>query len=130
MSWRHKARKVLKTAELEINIARDFSDTPGARYKKDGDFSGQEFREKFLEPLFADPDDNTKIRIILDGTEGYATSFLEEAFGGLTRQHGVKRVQSRIKFVSTEDKLLVTEVSRRVRRPSSSALPGFRRRST
>ena len=96
----------------EINIARDFSDTPGARYKKDGDFSGQEFREKFLEPLFADPDDNTKIRIILDGTEGYATSFLEEAFGGLTRQHGVKRVQSRIKFVSTEDKLLVTEIKR------------------
>ena len=56
-----------------INIAKDFSKTPGARYEKFGPFSGQEFRKKFLESLFQDKSDDSEITIILDGVAGYAT---------------------------------------------------------
>ena len=35
---------------MEINIALDFSRIPGARYPEEGDFSGQEFRQKILLP--------------------------------------------------------------------------------
>lgn len=65
-----------------ITIASDFSTTPGGRYYTDGDFTGQEFRERYLIPEL---DKNETIRIVLDGAEGYPSSFLEEAFGGLAR---------------------------------------------
>ncbi len=92
-----------------INIATAFSRTPGARYRTDGPYSGEEFRQKYLEPLFRDGS-TERIQIILDGTEGYATSFLEEAFGGLARIFGVPDVQKRIDFVSEADTVLVDEI--------------------
>ncbi len=90
-----------------INIAQDFTDSPGARYYEDGDFSGQEFREKILKPIFEEHD---KIKIILDGTEGYATSFLEESFGGLARIFEIKDVLEKLEFVSQEDESLIAEI--------------------
>ena len=35
-----------------INVVEDFTDTPGARYKTQGSFSGEEFRDKILYPKF------------------------------------------------------------------------------
>ena len=93
-----------------INIAADYTKYPGARYKSDGPFSGEDFRERFLDPLFSDIKDDSEITIILDGPSGYATSFLEEAFGGLARKYGKERCLNRLKFISEEDKLLVEEI--------------------
>ncbi len=33
-------------ADIKLNIAKDFSRCPGARYKSEGDFSGEELWEK------------------------------------------------------------------------------------
>ncbi len=93
-----------------INIAEDYTTTPAARYKKDGEFSGEEFRLKFLEPHFQDESAEYKVRVILDGVEGYATSFLEEAFGGLARKYGKSWCLKRLEFISEEDKLLIDEI--------------------
>jgi hypothetical protein len=90
-----------------ISIANDFSEAPGARYYEDGPFSGQEFREKILKPAF---ENNDKIKILLDGTEGYATSFLEESFGGLSRIFGKEDVLKKISFTSLEDPTLIDEI--------------------
>lgn len=95
-----------------INIAADFSATPGARHKEDGPSSGQEFKERFLEPLFKNKEDNSKIKVILDGVEGSPTSFLEEAFGGLARDYGKDRCLKRLEFVSNEDPLLIEEITK------------------
>lgn len=95
---------------IRINIAEQFSRTPGARYRSDGPHSGEEFREKFLVPLFANEDDNSKIEIVLDGAAGYATSFLDEAFGGIARLYGVKRCLERLAFISNEEPLLIEEI--------------------
>ena len=35
-----------------INIKNDFSDSPGARYRKDGPNSGQQFYEEILKNKF------------------------------------------------------------------------------
>lgn len=66
---------------------RDFSVTPGVRYRCEGSSSGEEFRESCLVPLFKEAGSRDQpIRIEFDGTMGYPTSFLEEAFGGLIRR--------------------------------------------
>lgn len=95
---------------IVINIATQFTATPGARHKSDGPFSGEEFRENFLETYFKETKDDTVLEIILDGVEGYATSFLEEAFGGLARRYGQERCFRKLKFVSKEDNLLLDEI--------------------
>lgn len=72
---------------LKISIANDFSVTPGPRLKKEGSFSGEAFRESILVPRINEAlHSNEKLEINLDGTAGYGTSFLEEAFGGLIRK--------------------------------------------
>ena len=70
-------------AEKIINIATDFSRTPGGRYRTDGPSSGEDFRERILIPAL---EESQSITVELDGTRGYPSSFLEEAFGGLVRR--------------------------------------------
>ncbi|TAL15543.1 DUF4325 domain-containing protein [bacterium] len=98
-----------------INIATDFSRTPGARFVDDGPFSGEEFRLSILVPLFRDENDNSKIVIDLDGCAGFPTSFLEEAFGGIARDYGAKRCLDRFIFKSSEDPLLVEEITQYIK---------------
>lgn len=94
---------------VSINISTQFSDAPGGRYKAEGPKSGEEFREMFLLPAFTD-ETNTRITVILDGTYGYATSFLEEAFGGLARELGTNIVNAKLHLVSDEDPYLIDRI--------------------
>lgn len=66
----------------EIRIAKDYSRYPGGRYRRLGKYSGEEFRDDFLRPAL---EQGCEVKVVLDGTEGYGSSFLEEAFGGLIR---------------------------------------------
>lgn len=96
---------------ITIKISRDFTKTPGARYKSEGSYSGEEFREKILEPKFLEAKKkNEKILIDLDGGYGYAPSFLEEAFGGLTRLYTKEEVLDIIEIKSDDEPSLVEEV--------------------
>lgn len=65
---------------------RDFAPSPGGRFVSDGEYSGEWFREEILAPALrkASAESETLV-VILDGTSGYGSSFLEEAFGGLIR---------------------------------------------
>jgi len=97
--------------EIIIKIASDFSETPGARYKKDGDFSGEEFYEKILKSKFEEAlNSSIKLTVNLDGTHGYATSFLDEAFGRLARDFGKKIVLNNLMFISNEEPYLIEEI--------------------
>ena len=66
-----------------FKIARDFSSEPFGRYPSDGPFNGEKFREDILRPLLSR---YSIVTVDIDGTEGYGSSFLEEAFGGLVRK--------------------------------------------
>lgn len=70
---------------IEIHIAKDFSRAPAGRYRDDGPRSGQAFREEYLAPALRKEDE---VVVYLDEVEGYGSSFLEEAFGGLVRVEG------------------------------------------
>jgi hypothetical protein len=85
---RHKVNTV-------ISIANDFSKFPAGRYESDGPASGQSFREKHLKPAL---DANDMVTVDMDGVLGYGSSFLEEAFGGLVRDHKISLKQLKEKL--------------------------------
>ena len=73
--------RMTEQPHAKINVAADFSKFPAGRYLNDGKFSGEAFRERLVSLLAA----GKKVLVELDGTYGYGSSFLEEAFGGLVR---------------------------------------------
>ena len=68
---------------ITVNIAKDFTRYPSGRFKKNGVTIGEGFRELFLEPALSKGE---KVLVEFDGTIGYGSSFLDEAFGGLVRK--------------------------------------------
>jgi STAS-like domain of unknown function (DUF4325) len=83
-----------------IYIAKDYSETPAGRYKTDGNFSGERFREEFLYPALKE---NELVEVNLDEALGYGSSFLEEAFGGLIRVDGLElsEIENKLKVTSS-----------------------------
>ena len=81
---------------MKINIARDFSEVPSGRYRVDGPASGEAFREDILKDALKNHD---VITVELDGTEGYNSSFLEEAFGGLIRKKYLQKQDIRGRLI-------------------------------
>lgn len=95
-----------------ISLARDFTKFPAGRYKDDGPYSGELFREIYLAPAL---ELDESITVDLDGARGYGSSFLEEAFGGLVRLgFPAERVLSRISLVS-KDSSLIKEIHAYIR---------------
>lgn len=96
-----------------INISKDFSSIPGARYPEEGDFSGQDFRTRILYPKLDEAiKNNTSLTVILDGTAGLGTSFLEESFGGLIRENKLKYddIIKTLVIISNEDPCYIDEI--------------------
>jgi len=89
---------------------KDFSITPGARHILDGDYSGEDFFKRILQPAFLGLKSGEVLEINLDGTDGYATSFLDEAFGGLARMYGKEKVIPFLNFISVEEPYLKEEI--------------------
>jgi hypothetical protein len=101
---------------MRIIIAKDFSETPGPRSRVEGDFSGEEFLEKILRPRFEQARAaNETLTVDLDGTEGYATSFLEASFGGLARLFEPSLVEGLIKLKSDDEPYLISEIQKYIR---------------
>ena len=73
-----------------INIAREFHTFPLGRYRKDGDHTGEHFRDDLLIHAINEAE-AVKFGVVVvefHGATCLHTGFLEEAFGGLLRHHG------------------------------------------
>ena len=96
---------------IVIDIAKDFTRTPGPRLINQGDKSGEQFRKELLEPAYIKAkESNSKIQVILDGTFGYYDSFIEESFGGLKREFPLDDVYSCLMIVSNEEPEWVSKI--------------------
>lgn len=90
--------------EKIIRVA-DFTTLPGGRWKKDGPNSGEEFRDDVLKPaLIASRANGDTVAVDIDGVAGYASSFLEETFGGIVRANVMPaNVLAKLLFVRSQD---------------------------
>ena len=93
---------------MKISVAEDFSRFPAGRFREDGPFSGQAFREDHLAPAMKRGE---SVEVHMDGTEGYGSSFLEESFGGLVHTERMDKNEIRERLlVETEDEALRIEI--------------------
>lgn len=96
---------------IKINIANDFTTSPGGRFKKEGDNSGELFRETILYPKYQEAKEKgEKLEINLDGCMGYPSSFIDESFGGLSRLLKDKSILDTMTFISNDQPSLVEEI--------------------
>lgn len=103
---------------MKICVSKDYSETLGARNISDGDYSGEDFRENFLIPRFETAlEHKEKLIIDLDGGYGNPVSFLEEAFGGLSRKYGADKVLGVLEFISNDEPSLVEEIMEYIKNP-------------
>lgn len=95
-----------------INIAEDYSETPGARYISNGPYSGEEFRDKLLEPKYLNCLPlGIKLIIDFDGGYGYPVTFLEEVFGGMVRKgYQASDLLNNIIFISDEEPEIIEDI--------------------
>ena len=102
---------------IVINISKDFTDTPGARYKSEGEYSGELFRETILIPKYVEAiAAHKQLKIELDGGYGYATSFLEESFGGLAREYDIQEILRTLVFESNDEPGLTNEITEYIKK--------------
>jgi hypothetical protein len=102
--------------DMLISVARDFSQTPGPRSIEEGDFSGEQFLASVLQPQFIEAiATGKKLTIDLDGTEGYATSFLEAAFGGLARLYDPSQILETMIFKCEDEPYLAQEITKYIK---------------
>lgn len=83
----------------------DFTEYPGVRYKHQGDRdTGEDFYYEKVNPSFKQAIEEDKIlEVDLDGTAGYASSFLDESFGNLVYDFSYEEITKRLKIKSDEE---------------------------
>lgn len=87
-----------------IIISSDFSEYPGLRHSSISERSGEEFYHKILNDAFSKAyEEKEKLHVDLDFTEGYAPSFLDEAFGNLVYDFSLEVVKKYIEIKSEQE---------------------------
>jgi hypothetical protein len=118
---KNKKLKIIKHMEIKdkIVIANDFSDHPGGRYIKDGQWSGQEFLENLLLPKLEKAIlGNYILEIDLDKVYGYPSSFVSGSFGKLSQVKDTELILKHIKLKSDDNPLNAERIIREIKTPN------------
>lgn len=98
-----------------VNISQDYSKTLGGRWISLGEFSGEDFFKRVLEPSYLEAvKENSTLTIELDGTTGYPSSFLDQSFGELARKYGVENVNKALAFKAEVFAWVVDYIKQRI----------------
>ena len=105
---------------IHIDIGEEFGKSLGPRFRKLGDYSGEEFRQKLLEPAFLAAD---TVVVYLDGIKTFSASFFEEAFGGLARKYGSAATLAKIRFNALKRAYLIPMIEEWIKDADSHRAP-------
>lgn len=82
----------------------DFDEFPGLRHCSISENSGEEYYHKVLNQAFKNAyEKNEKLIVDLDGTDAYASSFLDEAFGNLVYDFTLAHVMRLVEIISEDE---------------------------
>ena len=97
---------------VEIKVATDFYRRPAGRFKSDGRYSGETFREDFLLPKLQQLADNDKLIVDFTDVSMSGSSFLEEAFGGLVRKgyFTVEQLEEKLEIRAESRKVILEKI--------------------
>lgn len=98
---------------ITFNLAADYSKNPSARFEDEGINGGEQLRKIIVPQLKEAIAQRDKFQIILDGTSGLGTSFLEEVFGGLIREEHIsyQELKDYLVVISEEEPELIDEIN-------------------
>ena len=89
--------------EILIKVT-DFTEYPDVRYRDQDIDSGEEYYYDIINPNFKLALSENKILIVdLDNTAGYASSFLDEAFGNLVYDFDFELIKKHLDIISTQE---------------------------
>lgn len=97
---------------MSYDIAEEYTPYPAGRNIQDGPGSGEGFRNELLKLIERKQERGLrKIKLIMDNTFGYGSSFLDEAFGGLIResQYSKALINETFEFI-TNDPVLIKQI--------------------
>ncbi len=106
---------------ITIKVAVDFSRYPGGRFKDSSECSGEEFREKFIEPHL---DKGTEFVIDLNNLFAIPPSFLDESLGKIIEIIGLDQYNKRFTVLLNDDDDAKRELADIVRIRSAQFKPG------
>jgi len=92
----------MRTKNVTICVKDDFTDTPGPSKAEYGEYSGEEFLNKYLKPHFGEGQDY-KVILNLDGVCGYPGAWVEEVFKGLIEYDTSLEAYERLHIVCRDD---------------------------
>ncbi|PAM95483.1 hypothetical protein B4N84_09445 [Flavobacterium sp. IR1] len=89
----------------------DFDEFPGLRHCSISENSGEEYYHKVLNQAFKNVfEKNEKLIVDLDGTDAYASSFLDEAFGNLVYDFTLANVTRLVEIISEDEPHWITMI--------------------
>jgi hypothetical protein len=87
-----------------ISVLEHFSEFPTLRHCNISDKSGEEFYHTVLNKAFKEAyEKGEKLVVNLDATAGYASSFLDEAFGNLVYDFTLDIVKKNVEIISDQE---------------------------
>ena len=101
---------------LSYRFAKEFTEFPGGRARDDGDYSGEEFYEEVLLPLYQKRE---RVLLDLEGARGFATAFLDGAFGEFAARHGRAEFEKYFEVMASDDPTLPDEIAKCMDRAES-----------
>ena len=104
-------------------FAAQFTRMPGGSSRDHTPWSGDQFREEFLEPAVRD---GCCYHIDLTGTMGFSTAFLDASFGELTYQHGALELYRHFTLQCDDDPGLLDEIVDMIERADAKRLKDVR----
>lgn len=86
---------------INYEFIKEYTKFPGGRFVRLGPYSGEDFREKVLRPIF---ESDKKIVINATGVvTSFSPSFLDEAFGELAKEYGLETFLKKVEFYSNDN---------------------------
>lgn len=98
-------------------FAKQFTRSPGGRKRVHGKHSGEEFFETVLVPRH-EQDERTVLD--LSGVRGFATSFLDGAFGEFASTFGIARFHELFEVKVDDDDELIEDIEKAMERAVQS----------